>query len=178
MDERLDRSLADPRAVVFTDTADFTKRTARHGIVHFLMLFQRILDGTPAAIRPYGGRLVKAEGDSLLLDFPDVSAACLGTIALDRMLRRTNKGLPAPDRLRFSYGIGYGSVLWLEHDLFGLEVNLASKLGEDLARPGEALLTPAAVAALSLELRRQCVAYRRVPYGGCQYEVMRLRLPR
>jgi adenylate cyclase len=178
LDDRLNRTLVEPRAVVFTDTADFTVRTARDGILHFLMMFQRILDAAPEAIRRQGGRVVKAEGDSLLLDFPDPAAACGGTLALDTVLRKINAGRPARERLKFSYGIGYGEVLWLEHDLFGLEVNLASKLGEDLARPGEALLTPAAIAALPSALRRKLVPYRTVPYGGYRHKIHRLPLSR
>jgi hypothetical protein len=79
-------------------------------------------------------------------------------------LARTNRGRPASERLVFSYGIGFGEVLELEHDLLGLEVNLASKLGEDRARPGEILLTPGAVAALVPELRR-----RLVPHGVARF---------
>src|SRR4029077_17419261 len=40
-DEESRARLFRPRAVVFTDTADFTTRTARDGIVHFLMIFDR-----------------------------------------------------------------------------------------------------------------------------------------
>ena len=138
------------RAVVFTDTADFTVRTLRDGILHFLMVFERVArrGGRGRAARP-AGELVKVEADSLLLRFPDVTA---------RLPRRGRAGgaaaaaataaCPENERLRFSYGIGYGDVLDLDDDIFGLEVNLASKLGEDLAEPGEALLTPAAAEAL------------------------------
>ena len=45
-------------------------------------------------------------------------------------------------------------MLDLDGDLFGLEVNLASKIGEDMARPGQALLTPAAADALRGAARR------------------------
>ena len=43
------------------------------------------------------------------------------------------------------FGIGYGEILVIENeDIFGSEVNLASKLGEDLAQRGEILLTESA----------------------------------
>jgi hypothetical protein len=49
-------------------------------------------------------------------------------------------------------GIGYGSLLAIgEHDLYGDEMNLACKLGEDLAQRGEVLLTPAAYAEMLAE---------------------------
>ena len=56
------------------------------------------------------------------------------------------------ERILLCVGLGFGDVLLVdEHELFGLEVNLASRLGEDTARPGEVLLTSAAVTALTNE---------------------------
>lgn len=178
LDEALRQALFATRGIVYTDTADFTLRTARDGILHFMMVFQRVVDRAARTLRPSGGRIVKVEADSLLLDFPGVEEACQGTLALDRLLHDLNAGLPRNEMLRFSYGIGQGEVLRLETDLFGLEVNLASKLGEDVARPGEALLTPDAAAALSPELRRRLVPYKECRFGGRAYTIDRLPLPR
>lgn len=164
------------RAVVFTDTADFTVRTARDGILHFLMLFERFLPLAERAVRRHAGRVVKVEGDSLLLVYRDAGSACRGVRALDSALSGFGRGKPDNERLRFSYGIGYGDVLDLEEDLFGLEVNLASKLGEDLAEPGEALLTPAALAALEPDMLRRVAPYRTVTFGGTAIPVRRLKL--
>lgn len=164
------------RAVVFTDTADFTTRTARDGILHFLMLFDRLADGAEPVLARAAGEIVKVEGDSLLIRFPDVTAACRGVDALDAFLRRLRRGRPQNEHLRFSYGIGFGDVLDIEGDLFGLEVNLASKLGEDLAKPGEALLTPAAAAALDPRTLRRVVPYKIVTFGSSAIPVQRLRL--
>jgi hypothetical protein len=75
-----------------------------------------------------------------------------------------NRGRPASERLAFSFGIGFGEVLDLGHDLLGLEVNLASKLGEDTARPGEILLTPDAARTLPPPLAR-----RLVPLGVARF---------
>jgi adenylate cyclase len=102
---------------------------------------------------------VKVEADSLLVRFPNADAACRGVDALERLLARLNRGRPEDERLRFSYGIGYGELLAVDGDLFGLEMNLASKLGEDLARPGEALLTPSAIAAVGPRFRRRLVPH-------------------
>jgi len=89
-----------------------------------------------------------------------------------------NRSLPANERLRFSYGIGYGDVLDLDADLFGLEVNLASKIGEDLARPGEALLTPQAAAALAPSTLRRVVPHKVVTFGASAIPIHRLKLRR
>lgn len=164
------------RAVVFTDMADFTARTARDGILHFLMLFDAVLKALRPAIRDACGELVKVEADSLLLRFDDAVAACRGVAALEAALERHNKRVPANEQARFSYGVGFGDVLDLERDMFGLEVNLASKLGEDVAEPGEALLTPAAAAALDRVTSRRVVPHRIVAFGPTTVAVSRLRL--
>jgi adenylate cyclase len=169
-------SLFRKRAVVFTDTADFTLRTARDGILHFLMVFDRFVTEARPAVARVGGRLVKVEGDSMLLAFEDATAACRGVDAIESCLGRVNRGKPAGERLAFSYGIGYGDVLEPEGDLFGLEVNLASKLGEDLAEPGEALLTPAAAATLDRTLLRRVRSHRVVTFLGRTVPVHRLKL--
>lgn len=167
--------LARPLAIVYTDTDDFTHRAARDGILHFLMCFDRALRQIRPAIARDGGRLVKVEADSLMLAFPDAAAACRGVDAMERGLRRVNRGRPTNEQLAFSYGIGFGQVLELEDDVFGLEVNLASKLGEDLGRPGEVLLTPAAAEALPAALRRRLVPYGQVAFAGHPMPVQRLR---
>ena len=164
------------RAIVFTDMADFTVRTARDGILHFLMIFERAVAAVDPAVRRSGGELVKVEADSLLLRYDDATSACRGVAAVEAALTRLNKGRPENEQLRFSYGVGFGDVLDLDGDMFGLEVNLASKLGEDMAKPGEALLTPSAAATLDRATLRKVVPYRVVTFGHSSMPVSRLKL--
>lgn len=166
LDARRSTRLFATRAVVFTDTDDFTRRTLRDGIVHFLMAFERCVARVPAVAARHAGRLVKVDGDSLLLEFPDVLQACRGVDALERLLRGLNRRVPEDERLCFSYGVGFGTLLVIERDLFGAEVNLAAKLGEDVARPGEVLLTPAARAGLPTAWQRRVESRGRMRLAG------------
>jgi len=163
---------------VFTDTANFTTRTFEYGILHFLMLFERFVPEVEKGLKALHGRLVKVEGDSLLLEYKGLREACKGVEVIESLLRKRNRGLPARDQLWFSYGVGWGDVLDLGDDVFGLEVNLASKLGEDVARPGEALLTPTAVEALPAAERRKLRQYGEVEFGGVLVKLYRLPLKR
>ena len=113
------------RAVVFTDTADFTIRTARDGILHFLMVFDTVTTIAEKVVRRTGGEVVKVEGDSLLLRYDDANAAVRSVLELDDALQAYNRGRSENEQVHFSYGVGYGDVLDTDHDMFGLEVNLA-----------------------------------------------------
>jgi len=164
------------RAIVFTDTADFTLRTARDGILHFLMVFDTVAVLAEAVVKKTGGEMVKVDGDSLLLRYEDADAAVRSVLALDEALQAYNRGVPENEQVHFSYGIGYGDILDTDDDMFGLEVNLASKIGEDLAEPGEALLTASACAVLDPALLRRVVPHRIVTFGSQAIPVSRLKL--
>ena len=150
-------------------------RVAQHGMLHFLMIFARGVRAIRPAIARHRGRLVKIEADSLLLVFPDAGRACRAVIAMTAALDRANRGIPASERTVFSFGIGFGTVLDLGQDVLGLEVNLASKLGEDRARPGEVLFTEAAVAALPRGLRGRLEPGGTVAFTGRPMRVARLK---
>jgi class 3 adenylate cyclase len=164
------------RAVVFTDTADFTLRTARDGILHFLMVFDTVTSLAQKLVKKTGGEMVKVEGDSLLLRYEDANAAVRSVLALDDAIQVYNRGRAENEQVHFSYGVGYGDILDTDDDMFGLEVNLASKIGEDLAEPGEALLTASAAAALEPELLRRVVPHRIVTFGSQAVPISRLKL--
>ena len=164
------------RAVVFTDTADFTLRAAKDGILHFLMVFDAVAAVAASVVRRTKGELVKVEGDTLLIRYDDANAACRGVMDLEDAIQGYNRGRPDNEQVHFSYGIGYGDVLDTDEDMFGLEVNLASKIGEDLAEPGEALLTPAAAAALEPGMLKRVVPYRIITFGRQGIPVQRLKL--
>jgi len=164
------------RGIVFTDTADFTLRTARDGILHFLMVFDTATSLCEKVVKRTDGETVKVEGDSLLLRYDDANAAVRSVLALDDAIQAYNRGRPENEQVHFSYGIGFGDVLDTDDDMFGLEVNLASKLGEDLAEPGEALITASAAAALAPELLQRVVPHRIVTFGSQAIPVSRLKL--
>jgi class 3 adenylate cyclase len=166
------------RALVYTDTADFTLRARRQGILDFLMRFDQVVRAVRRPVARTGGTLLKVEADSLLLRFADVESACTGVLAIEGALRSWNRGLPRPAQFRFSYGIGYGDVVEVEGDLYGLEMNYASKLGEDMARPGQVLLTPSASGALVGSSRFRTRFHAEATLGGEKMLVRRLLLAR
>lgn len=129
-------------AVMFTDLSGFSRRVAEFGIIHFLQIIhesQRIL---VPCIERFDGILVKSEGDSLMVIFRSAQKALECSLAMQRSVRDYNRERPETDRILLCIGLGFGRLLRIgDHDVFGAEVNAASKLGEDTAGSWEILVT-------------------------------------
>jgi class 3 adenylate cyclase len=102
------------------------------------------------AIEGQGGLIVKAEADNLVCLYDTATDAVAAALEIVKRLTTVNVLLPEDRRIYASVGIGYGRILNVaDEDLFGDEVNLASKLGEDVAERGAVLLTTNAQAQLT-----------------------------
>jgi len=123
----------------------FSRTTQAHGVVSFLLMIHQMRLLALPVVDKHGGKLIKAEADNLYCLFDDVAPAVAAARDITARLETVNVLLPAGRRLYASVGIGYGAILATgDEDLFGDEVNLASKLGEDVADGGTVLLTDAA----------------------------------
>lgn len=138
------------RGVLVLDMCGFARTTRRQGIVSFLAMIHRMRRIVTPAIEAAGGIVVKGEADNLYCLLDDAPAAVAAARDIRTRLDAANLLLPDEQRLHASIGIGDGAVLNVAgEDLFGDEVNLASKLGEDIAGRGEILLTAGAYAGLA-----------------------------
>jgi class 3 adenylate cyclase len=137
-------------AVMFTDLAGFSRRVEQFGIIHFLQTIYEHQKLLFPVLEEHNGVLVKAEGDSLLLLFRGVRGAYDCALAMLASCERVNARRKPEEQILLCIGIGYGDVLRVgEADVWGEQVNAASKLGEDTAKAGEILLTGAARDELS-----------------------------
>ena len=144
------------------DMSGFARTTQRRGIVAFLLMIHQMKRVAEPVVRANGGVVVKAEADNLYCLFETAADAVAASRKVMQRLESVNLLLPDDRRLYASIGIGYGRILNVdEDDIFGDEVNLASKLGEDIADKGMILLTPAARAqaeAAGFETREEMVS--------------------
>ncbi|GAB4528054.1 MAG: hypothetical protein Fur0018_13990 [Anaerolineales bacterium] len=129
-------------AVMFTDLSGFSRRVAEFGIIHFLQIIYESQRVFVPCLDEYGGILLKVEADSMLVIFRKVRRAVECAIAMQKAAKAYNVGRPEEEQLLLCLGLGYGAMLRVgDHDVFGAEVNAASKLGEDTARAWEILVT-------------------------------------
>ncbi len=135
-------------AVVFTDLVGFSRQVARFGIIHFLQVILEQKRLLLPIIEQHDGILIKLEADSLLILFRQASSAVTCSVAMQRACQALSEERVPEEQIILCAGIGHGRVLKIgDEDVYGQEVNAASKLGEDTARGGEILVTAAAHAA-------------------------------
>ena len=135
---------ASTKAYVFTDLTDFTKYISEIPleVLWALAQYEKLVLLT---IPTFTGELVKSVGDSFFLVFPTVPLAigwCLD-------FQATWKNSLCSET---AFGIGYGESYCVQSqvscDYFGKEICLSSKLGEDISKGSDILLTVSAFASL------------------------------
>jgi len=128
--------------VMMTDLSGFSRNVEKYGIIHFLQTIyesQRILI---PIIENYNGFLLKTEGDSLFVIFRNPVNALGASIKMNQILDEYNQSKSPEEQILLCIGLGYGKVLKIgDSDIFGAEVNASSKLGEDIAKAKEILVT-------------------------------------
>ena len=156
IDQRIWDLFGEKWAVMVTDLAGFSKGSEKWGIVHFL---QTILESHRLLIPlidEHDGILVKTEADSLLVIFRNPEKALHCAVAMQKMLAIYNQSTPLEEQVNLCVGLGYGDILRIgDSDVFDVEVNAASKLGEDMAKAEEILVTAGLVNAISSGWKHQ-----------------------
>jgi class 3 adenylate cyclase len=133
--------------VLVLDMSGFSQLTHRYGLVHYLSMVRRMQLTADPIVRACGGTPVKFEADNCYAMFPCVDDALSCALALNAAFDAANESTPDELDIRIAIGIDHGRILLVDDsDFFGHPVNRASKLGEDLARPGEILVTVEAAA--------------------------------
>lgn len=142
IDERIWDLFGEDWCVMFTDLSGFSRRVAEFGIIHFLQTIYESERLLLPVIEEHDGILLKVEGDSLLVIFRNACKGLQCAIAMERVLKDYNLERSGEERVLLCVGLGYGRVLRIgDADVFGAEVNAASKLGEDRAGALEILVT-------------------------------------
>lgn len=139
------------RAILSIDMTGFTVSAMRRGELQSLL---RIFDAQRVCIptlQEFGADLIHCFADDIVALFTEANAALNAAFEIHRRIDLfNNSSLASEHPTRCCAGIGFGYVFSIGPNLAqGDEMNRASKLGEDIARANETLLTEKAFAALS-----------------------------
>jgi adenylate cyclase len=155
IDARIRETFSETHAIMVMDMSGFSRLTVAYGIIHFLAMIHRMQQVVAPAVEEHGGEVIKWEADNVFAVFAEVESAVEAAVDIMKRFSAANTMLPDEMDLYAKFGIGYGETLIIERqDLYGGEVNLASKLGEDLARRDEILLTESAFGRVDASVRQ------------------------
>src|SRR6201984_415125 len=128
---RVGRRLA---AIVAADVAGYSRLMGLDevGTARTLLEHRKVTD---ALVVKHGGRLVKATGDGVLLEFPSVVDAVECAVAVQAVMAERNEGVPVDRRMLFRIGITLGDILIEGGNILGDGLNVAARL-EGIAEPG------------------------------------------
>jgi class 3 adenylate cyclase len=144
IDRRIWDLFGEDWAVMFTDLSGFSRSVAQFGIIHFLQVILEQKRLLLPIVEEHDGILIKIEADSFLILFRQSLRALQCAVAMQAACARHNEGCPLEEQVLLCVGLGYGRVLRIgDQDVYGQEVNAASKLGEDTAKAEEILVTEA-----------------------------------
>lgn len=137
-------------AIMVVDSVGFSRTTKSHGIVHFLSKMAAAREAMRGILECSGANSYSYHADNCIAYFSSPDKALDTAIALQKAILTSGIALNEEELYGLSIGIGYGQVLYAEsmEGYFGDEMNLASKLGEDIGSRDDILLTQAAYASL------------------------------
>jgi class 3 adenylate cyclase len=131
------------RALLSLDMSHFSLSVRRAGILPYLGLIRRMQAVTRPIVGRHDGEVVKYDADNMIAVFGSVDSAAAAALAINRAIAEGG------EKFAVAMGVDFGRFLLVEGvDCFGDTVNVACKLGEDVAESGEVLLTAAARARL------------------------------
>ena len=135
------------RAVMEIDTCGFSRTTQEMGVIYFLRAVHGLRNTCARIFSDHGVHRWRCRADNLTAEFRTTDQALAAAGAIHGQLEGNPFVLGDGRPFQVSIGIGYGLLLdsGPEEGLYGHEMNLASKLGEDIAEGGETLLTSAAL---------------------------------
>lgn len=139
------------RAILSIDMTGYTASAMQYGELQSLL---RIMDAQRVVIpvlQDCGAELIRCFADDVVALFRDPNSALDAAFEIHRRVKLFNSSpLASENPTSCCAGVGFGRLFAIGPNLAqGDEMNQASKLGEDIARANETLLTERAYAAVA-----------------------------
>lgn len=172
IDRRIDARAGREVAVLMSDSSGFTRRSHEQGVVSFLAAMVKCYRTVLPLLRRRGGQVISFKADNILCLFDRAEDAVRAAVEVQRAVRKRNAGLRVAEKFNLCIGIDCGRAIRLSDDVYGPCVNVASKLGEDMADKDEILIT--GEVARRVKGRFRCVYARTADIGRRNFELYRV----
>jgi len=128
--------------VFFIDMADSTQKSNELAQSAYLKLIKTFEEATEASITANRGQIVKKMGDGILAIFKHALNATVAAMIVQQRIQQHNERHLEQDKFHVRVGLNTGPVTRKDNDVFGKEVNVASRL-QNYGAKGDVLLTQA-----------------------------------
>jgi adenylate cyclase len=159
IDAKITKTFEKEKTIFILDMSGFSKAVQRYGIIHYLSMIRRMRRFVGPAVAKNKGIVVKFEADNCFAVFENPDHALAAALDIHHDLGVANIVTADESDVVVSIGIGHGKILLACDDMYGNELNLAAKLGEDVAEKNEILLTDAA----KKKLKNKKVRFQQLP---------------
>ena len=173
LDREIENECVHETTVMMCDSSGFTRRTHDYGILHFLAAMTAAYDRVEPILAKHRGVLISRGADNLLAIFDSPADGVDAAIAMQRLLAEFNAGKSDRDQFQLCMGFHFGKILRVADGIFGDKVNIAAKIGEDLAAADEILVTGDVAKRLPARIKRSYA--RSVDLGGKTFELHRVK---
>ncbi len=172
IDARIERDGVTEKTVLMSDSSGFSRKTHDFGILQFLAVMTQCYDKLIPFLKKHRGLCLANNADNILGLFDDPQDAVRAAVDMQRWLIRRNKGLPEKEAFNICIGIHHGELIRLSDNVYGETVNVAAKVGEDLASKDQVLVTDAVKQRLGRGFKTSYT--RSTELGGRTYELHRV----
>jgi adenylate cyclase len=130
------------RAVLFVDVVDSVRLMQKEEEATVRRWQEFVATVTRDELPARHGRLVKSQGDGMLIEFESAVDAVECAISMQARIAAAEAGHPTDERIRLRIGVHLADVITDAVDIYGGGVNLAARL-RDLGGPEEIVISAA-----------------------------------
>jgi len=143
-ESQIDSEFGKDCTVMISDFSSFLGLTREKGIALALSMVEKAHEIAEPIMGALGGKVLRAELDSLTVTFDKTMDAVMAARALSRAFEEHNTKQSDGTKLAICLGIGTGRMIVTENQVFGEQAIMASRLGEAVEGELEVRLTPEA----------------------------------
>ncbi|MBI4656663.1 MAG: adenylate/guanylate cyclase domain-containing protein [Elusimicrobia bacterium] len=172
IDKKIKTLCGTEMAVMVLDSSGFSRKTHEHGIIEFMDNMTECHDKMEDMVRKFKGSTLSSKADNLIAVFEKTDDAVKCAMEINYWLRERNKKLTEIKQYNVCTGIHFGELLRLKDDAYGSAVNVAFKLGEDIAGKDEILVTESAYK--TIKDRFNLKYSRHTTIGGVAFDIYKV----
>ena len=173
VDARINKACGAELTVVSCDSSGFSRKTHEHGIIEFMDNMVKCHDALEKIVARHDGITLSDKADNLMLTFAEPLKAAACCIEMHRWLKRRNRSVPERKKYNICVGIHHGPLLRFADDAYGPAVNVAFKLGEDVAGKDDLMITGQVNEIIKKKFRTDYS--RHVTIGGVTFDVYKVK---